>query len=591
MITVRWGRVVVSVLLLAATGAISVAAIVTLIVRWALGRGLVARASALTAAVVVGFCGVAVWLPATIDLAVAYAGEGGYVVSFAWPFGVVLLYLVPVVVAVVLGWWRGGTILAAWGWPRLLVCAAAALLVHVLAWYAVLALRAGQVADARAEAFAHLVAVGPPEWMETENAAELYEELLRHWPWVQGLAREEAIYRAQSALWNVTLRSVLEDRAEELRTALQDEALREALERQEPYLEQLGHIAREPLAVWVIWEDRSPIPHCDTASIPFLQAVELVCIRACYHAINGNIDAALKDIELLARLRNQHFGGEFEAVRSADYIDVSLCSALQFLLAHQRLDHRALARLERVTAPRRVRSLLAISMRREYARALLALCTLAEGSTVGAIPWIRGSIYRRGEGVREWRPLLWRVAAFGSELVACRRTYREALRWALAAERAAPSQPTANTTDPAHGGNLIARRYADELAIWRTRRVVWQTTIALCRYLLDTGSAPDDLAELVPRYLPYVPTDPWVDRPLGYLQTEEFVIVYSVLRDGERDFLRAGFGGIDFGYAVPLAVWLDRDTEPAGGAGAGHQGGHQDRSRSQGHGQAEKRKR
>jgi hypothetical protein len=58
---------------------------------------------------------------------------------------------------------------------------------------------------------------------------------------------------------------------------------------------------------------------------------------------------------------------------------------------------------------------------------------------------------------------------------------------------------------------------------------------AVERYRLKHGRWPDNLACLVPDYLPAVPTDPYDAQPLRYARLDDGVVVYSVGLDAEDD--------------------------------------------------------
>jgi len=71
----------------------------------------------------------------------------------------------------------------------------------------------------------------------------------------------------------------------------------------------------------------------------------------------------------------------------------------------------------------------------------------------------------------------------------------------------------------------------------RDRAVLRGATVGLAleRYRLATGRWPKELTELVPDYLPAVPTDPFDGRPMRYRPLSDGVIVYSVGPDGQDD--------------------------------------------------------
>ena len=62
-----------------------------------------------------------------------------------------------------------------------------------------------------------------------------------------------------------------------------------------------------------------------------------------------------------------------------------------------------------------------------------------------------------------------------------------------------------------------------------------QTALALARYRVVRGELPVDLADLVPRFLAAVPTDPFNGESLRYRRSDQGFIVYSVGADGHDD--------------------------------------------------------
>ncbi|MGD8452487.1 MAG: hypothetical protein PVJ57_11760 [Phycisphaerae bacterium] len=87
------------------------------------------------------------------------------------------------------------------------------------------------------------------------------------------------------------------------------------------------------------------------------------------------------------------------------------------------------------------------------------------------------------------------------------------------------------------------------------KRRMAATALALQLYELDHGHRPATLAELVPDYLPAVPTDPFAadDRSLGYLPDATPPVLYSVGPDGEDD------GGLHMLESDPAAGWRELD--------------------------------
>ncbi|MBC8871137.1 MAG: hypothetical protein H8E44_17055 [Planctomycetes bacterium] len=61
------------------------------------------------------------------------------------------------------------------------------------------------------------------------------------------------------------------------------------------------------------------------------------------------------------------------------------------------------------------------------------------------------------------------------------------------------------------------------------------TAIAIERYRRDRGRIPDDLQQLVPDFLPAVPTDPYDGKPIRYVVKEDEYLIYCIGRDDVDD--------------------------------------------------------
>jgi hypothetical protein len=60
-----------------------------------------------------------------------------------------------------------------------------------------------------------------------------------------------------------------------------------------------------------------------------------------------------------------------------------------------------------------------------------------------------------------------------------------------------------------------------------------KAALAIERHRLAGGKVPERLEELVPRYLPAVPSDPFDGNPLRYRRTEPGYCLYSISEDGQ----------------------------------------------------------
>lgn len=53
------------------------------------------------------------------------------------------------------------------------------------------------------------------------------------------------------------------------------------------------------------------------------------------------------------------------------------------------------------------------------------------------------------------------------------------------------------------------------------------TDLAIRRYRIDTGRAPDSLEDLVPEFLDVIPIDPFAGRPVTYRKSDDSYLLYS----------------------------------------------------------------
>jgi hypothetical protein len=60
-----------------------------------------------------------------------------------------------------------------------------------------------------------------------------------------------------------------------------------------------------------------------------------------------------------------------------------------------------------------------------------------------------------------------------------------------------------------------------------------RTSLAIERFRLAAGKIPEQLADLVPKYLEQVPMDPFDGQPIRYRRTEPGYVLYSVREDGQ----------------------------------------------------------
>jgi hypothetical protein len=76
-------------------------------------------------------------------------------------------------------------------------------------------------------------------------------------------------------------------------------------------------------------------------------------------------------------------------------------------------------------------------------------------------------------------------------------------------------------------------RLAELDARARAQLYLARTALAIERYRLATGKAPERLEELVPQYLKEVPTDPFDGKPIRYKRMDPGYRLYSIGEDGQ----------------------------------------------------------
>lgn len=91
-----------------------------------------------------------------------------------------------------------------------------------------------------------------------------------------------------------------------------------------------------------------------------------------------------------------------------------------------------------------------------------------------------------------------------------------------------------------------------------TRLVV--LTLAMRRYELEQGRLPVTLDEMVPRYLPAVPTDPFDDAPMRWDPNKK--VIYSLGADGKDDGgEKRGFGSFSHDPDICTIYWWSEEAK------------------------------
>ena len=78
--------------------------------------------------------------------------------------------------------------------------------------------------------------------------------------------------------------------------------------------------------------------------------------------------------------------------------------------------------------------------------------------------------------------------------------------------------------------------------------------IAVERYRREDGRPPEKLRQLVPKFLPQVPIDPFDGQPLRYVVREDEYIIYSIGRDGKDDGGHGDDSGLEADIVFPVKI-------------------------------------
>lgn len=105
-----------------------------------------------------------------------------------------------------------------------------------------------------------------------------------------------------------------------------------------------------------------------------------------------------------------------------------------------------------------------------------------------------------------------------------------------------------------NGSHVFVR----DVAIFRIARA----TIAVEKFMLAEGRYPDNLRELVPRYLPSTPMDPYDGVPLryytGFIESQPSYMMYTIMEDGKDEEGAQWHVGNKQGESGDLGVFIRR---------------------------------
>ena len=460
---------------------------------------------------------VALPLPAyafvTTWLALQHSGEAAspmviYIASW------VTLANAGVLALLIVGLWRRGepTEPRARSWKpgRLAVAGGAAgLLVALTLWTMTNALLS-RVAALRAEAGTLALAAAPPRLPDHENAARYYEaaaELLRE-AWGPGDDDKLTTWLA----------------AERLNA--DDADLRDYLRRRRAAIDLIDKATALPGCRF----DTSPaeISGANVGISHVRAAANLLALESRDFAARGiaieaggrtpkrGIEGALTRIDQIRRMA-QHVAGnpDVQSILAAAALETHALRALDRVLVEGVANT---ANLPSRDDPSLYRADLRRALRMEQALVYGRLAGIAEQASGYGLVWLEDDL-----AVHE--------ALFRRLTEELAKPYPECLRgWAGVEAQLRPLPGVLHRlSTPAYARLLPAVARADA-----SRRVAY-FAVAVARYLRDKHQLPGRAEDVVPTYLPQVPTDPFTGQPLKLKTTADGVVVYSVGPDGVDD--------------------------------------------------------
>jgi len=377
-----------------------------------------------------------------------------------------------------------------------------------------------QVGALRSEAGALVLATAPQRVPDRDNAALLYQEAF------DALLPQEKL----SPGWKDRQQSWL-DLAQPI--SADDAELRAYLERQAPALDLLRQAGARPGCYFQREYDQIYGSVADLGQLR--QGSQLLALDARYRAKRGEREKAVADIVALHQMA-RHVSSDpiLIAYLVAVYIDGLARETLSVLLGGSTVPPEELVPLTKLD-PVFFRPVLQRALQREQALALSIYTTLAEGNTEVLEMGAEGNV------PAALAPPIWRLFLMAEDVAA----YREAMR-RIAGVVSRP-YPIAADAWPAGQNVMEVRGLVVRMVVPALHRIsqsparadasrrLLPLAVAVAKYRHAKGKYPAQLDELVPKFLPYVPTDPYTGEPMKLAVKDAGVIVYSVGPDLKDD--------------------------------------------------------
>jgi hypothetical protein len=440
------------------------------------------------------------------------------------------LFLIGAVSIVAVGGRGGGkskSASARWPAGRLALFGLLAVLLNFVTFWNLDAAVLQRLASLRAEASAVASAVAPIRVVDSENAAFLYDQAF------------ESI-KADTAWpdeWDeATWRTMVNDQPIDVLAA----PLPELLERHKGTLRLLRQAAARPACYFDRDYTRPSIHMLLPELLELRRAAQLLLLNARYQAAQGNLQAAVHDIDTVLRISRHVSNEPFVAgLLVTMAVHNEAVQTLDDIVDGHELDEPALMALE-LTDTLPFRRLMNKALRLEEAFGLSIFCEL--DSREDFFTWA-SEIYGGTGPAIPGTAALYRVLLLSQDLG----SYREKLQLLQSLTRN-PYYEVADLwketererkRDP--GGFLTALLLPALSRMGRATvesdgyQVVGRVAVALLRYRARQGSFPDDLSPLSPELLPFVPLDPATGKPLVYVKSETGFLLYSLGPDRVDD--------------------------------------------------------